>query len=104
MQCYYSYCIECNNLPNEKNFNKCPLLKKTLCKKCLELDKYTLLNKSQILKIYRINAELVKVGWWTYRFLFEDKSCSLKKVRVNLVSIDEKSSHRKKREDERSKI
>ena len=81
VQCYYSYCIECKTLPVEKKFSKCPLLKRTLCKKCLKLDKYTLLNKSQILKIYGTNAELVKVSWWTYdgyqmvtyRFLFEDK-------------------------------
>lgn len=58
-------CIECCKICSDSNFNRCPLLKKTLCKLCLRLPKYCILNLSDIKNIYYIDPEKLKLNFST---------------------------------------
>ena len=49
-------CRECFKLTSQSNFYRCPLLKKTFCNNCIELPKYSILNKTDIKKIFDIDA------------------------------------------------
>jgi hypothetical protein len=77
--CFYDFCIECKKKPSNEKFNRCPLLKKTLCRDCLMMKKFHTFDKTDIWRIYGIKSDLVKVAWWTsdginritYRVLFE---------------------------------
>lgn len=50
-------CIECKQIPSPENFNKCPLLKKVLCKKCKGMKDYDVLYKKQIYRLYNVKAD-----------------------------------------------
>lgn len=58
-------CIECFKVHKDNNFNRCPLLKQTLCRLCLRTPKYHMLNMTDIKKIFDVDAEKLKLKFST---------------------------------------
>lgn len=92
-------CRECFKLTIQSNFYRCPLLKKTFCNNCIKLPKYLILNKTDIKKIFNIDARKLRLEYFTCdeyqkvtyifmvrdaleKFRFEQKQKVLKMIQI----------------------
>ena len=65
IELYNNVCIECKIIPSESMFYRCPLLKKNICKICLNTEKFRLMNRSDILKFFGVDSKLLNINYGT---------------------------------------
>ncbi|OMJ66197.1 hypothetical protein SteCoe_37054 [Stentor coeruleus] len=59
LEVYVKCCFECKKIPQENDYYISPLIKRVLCLNCKELPKFKLIFKSDIKRIFKVNANLL---------------------------------------------
>ena len=90
---FNSLCIECKTTPSAETFYRCPYLKKNICKICLKKSKFTVMNRTDILRNYEIDAKFLNLVYGTsgdgkkvaYRYKIEEEIYKFREKNKNSV-------------------